>query len=101
MGKFNCLDREPSREDFAEEVLRRIRVAGEQREVLFDQEAFALAVANEQTFHLGNAFETYKSTDTESHDAAFSVFVRTWFAYQQGLPDDFADLIVSSRDILV
>ncbi len=91
MGSSDQPDRIPTREIFAEEMLRRIRDAGEDREVAFDRGEFALVVPGEQTFHLNNAFEAYEAAKEENQEVAFSAFVRTWFAYRQELPDDFAD----------
>jgi hypothetical protein len=85
----------PGKDEFARLIMDSIRQAGEKATVRYDAAEFQLVADrgdNPQFLNLINGFNEYCAGSREQRGNVVRRFTRTWFAYLQEIPKDFADI---------
>ncbi len=85
--------KKPTKDDFATLLMDRIRQAGEKSKLVYNPEAYLLRGEAEHstTIYLDDAYQEYCAAPEDVREKIIKVWVRGWFSYRRGLPDDFAD----------
>ena len=91
------LNRPPSRDQFAQLILKRIRKGGDSRPVTYDPQGFRLIRPDNYISFLGNLYEEYLRAEKSSRDEVIRRFLTLWFTAGLQLPEKFDD---ASADIL-
>jgi len=92
MGFFDrFFNRPPSREQFAQLILKRIRRAGDTRPVTYDAAAFRIVQSNNYVAFLGNLYEEYLRAEKSEREEIVRRFLTMWFTSELELPDEFDD----------
>lgn len=93
MSFFSKLFGPPTKDKFADMMIKAIRKAGEEAKLIYDPQAFSITAErdNKNVFNLGNVYAEYCGAPKDIQQIAFQNAVRTWFAYLKEVPDDFED----------
>ena len=84
----------PSRSEFAEQFVERLRNAGDQREIVFDEEEFRIIFesGDENTkgvLHLSNLYLEFVQVDEDERDNFLSLLIRSAFSHLKPIPEEF------------
>jgi len=84
----------PSRDEFAQLVMGRLRETGMTGEISYDAEEFQISVAGkiQSTLFLGNAYQEYCSLSLEDRPNSLRRFVRGWLDAHKSTPEEYADI---------
>lgn len=97
MGFFSRLFRANRRSDhdrFANDLLGRIRAAGEASPIVYDAEHFQIRPESNDglVMNLGNIYDQYRQTLPAAREALLDQFVEAWISvHRRKTPEDFAD----------
>lgn len=99
MGLLDRFFGPPSRDKFAKMMMDAIRQAGEQRPLVYDKDEFRLIVEGPdgQVANLHNAYPEYCDAPPKVRPEVLAGYVRTFFASQIEIPEDYED---ASHDLM-
>lgn len=94
MGILDKFFGPPSKDKFAELVLKELKRQGAPFEAVYDRENFVLkykAYDIQGEANLGNIYDEYCHAEASEREVRLQAYVRTVFRVEQGVPDEFED----------
>jgi hypothetical protein len=94
MNTFDKFDKPPSKDKFVSLVTGALRQAGEQAELHYDADGFALRSEGDgqRIFWLSNVYNEYCAAGPGQRQALLRNFVRSWLVPEQSVPEHFEDV---------
>ncbi len=78
-----------TRDQFAAEVMRRVRGAGEKADLTFDRSAFCIMRDGERYLYLHNAYDEYRAAPARLRETTLRHWAQAWFACQEKPPETY------------
>jgi hypothetical protein len=85
-------NRPPSRDEFAQMLLKRIRASGDARPITYDPDAFRFVKSADYVCFLGNTYQEFVRTTATEREETIRRFLTLWHTMELPAPEEFNDV---------